>query len=825
MSKASGESKAKGIVVVHETSGVRQPFLRGMLTHELVQRGMEFEDAYATARAIRDQIADRDEITASELTDLVDERIERSFGPEFLSKTSVAIEPPMLRVTYDGEAQPFSRGLLAQSILATGLDHDRAYRRVLEIQEELLHDSVERIDSRSLARFVADFLDRSEGAGVGGRYRLLRRLGRLNKPLIVFAGGATGVGKSTLSLDLAPLLRVYRINSTDTIRQVMRMVFSPAMLPALHRSSYEPGGYLGEDFSQEALAAGFEEQATRVCVGVRAVVERAISENLSVFVEGVHLLPPLVPFADLAGAAYQVMILLTTQDEEVHRSHFLARARVSRGRRSERYLDHFKAIRWQQELLLQRAEEHEIPLIDTADREGSTQQAVRLLTSLLERQVPWLAEAHRGPRFEPPPVLMLVIDGVADHPIRSLGGRTPLEAADTPTLDRLAREGICGLADPVVPGVVPDTAAGTLALFGQAPQSMNRGPIEALGADFSLQPGDIALRGNFATLDGRGWVMDRRAGRIRDSATELASALDRLEIPGLDGDQITVRVKPATEHRLAIVLRGQGLSSEIVGSDPGEAAPAGPPVNPHPLDPEDKAAIRTAGALTLFEQEARRVLKRHSVNRRRIKKGLPPANCVLTRGAGRAHQLPPIQPLDYPLKVACISGDRTVLGLARFLGARCISTPEMTANLDTDLKAKMKCAAKALESTDLVVVHVKGADIAAHDQRPDLKVAFLEDLDKALERLLKRFSSPLRVVIASDHTTYSESGRHGAEPVPVAIWGEGIRADEVQAFDERSASAGSLGRFPLQLLIDRVFQAEPTLDRPLSSRDLVATGS
>ena len=779
--------------------GERQPFLRGMVTHDLVQRGVPFAEAYALARALRDELFEHGEITTAELGDIVDQRLEETYGPDYARPDA----PPRLKVAYDGQSQPFSRGLLAQSLYAAGLDLDRAYRRVLDIQRALLEEGTDSIDSRELARRVAEILDRTEGREIGGRYRLIRSLRELPRPLVVFLGGASGTGKSTLSLELAPLLRIYRINSTDTIRQVMRMAFSPAMLPALHRSSFELGAEAHGDVNERAaVIAAFDEQATRVCVGVRAVVERSIAENTSVLVEGVHLLPPLVPFTDLSGAAYQLMLMVTTLDEEAHRSHLLSRAGLV-GRRASRYLEHFRAIRHQQDLLLERAEEQEIPLLDTTERERTAPRAARLITDLLEQRLPWLAAPESAPVELPAKGLLLVVDGLPDRPLRALAGRTPLEAANTPTLDRLAAEGRVGIADPVAPNVVPDTASGNLALFGQAPLAMKRGPIEALGAGLELSAEAIALRGNFATLDERGFVTDRRAGRIRAESAELAEALDRLAIA--EEPDVTIRVHAGTEHRVAIVLEGERLSSEIEGSDPGETAPPGPPLPPKARDPSDARAVRTAKILTAFEAEARKILRRHPLNLRRMREGRPPANCVLTRGAGRVHTLEPLAVGGASFRLACVSGDRTVLGIARAVGAETLHDDSMTANLDTDLDAKLAAAAEALERSDLVVLHVKGADIAAHDRRPDDKLRFIEKLDRALGRFLEG-RSDLRLAIASDHATHSDSGGHGPEPVPVLLWGPGIPRGSVTSFCERTAPAGELQRFPLQLLIERLFE-------------------
>lgn len=808
------DKRRRGLLVV-SSAGSRQRFLRGVITHDLVQRGLDFDLAYAAANAVRLRVSDRDEVTTDEIRELIREFLADELGEEPPAGLLAPMRPVTERtVIYGGAPQPFSRGLLARSIYATGVDVDHAYRLIAELESSLQEEGILELTSEELARRVADLLEGFEGAEAARRYRLVRSLNRLPRPLVIYLGGASGTGKSTLSLELAPLLRIYRINATDSIRQVMRMVFSPEVLPAIHTSSFElappPGGWPGGDLPSaadpdfaEQLIAAFEEQARRVNVGIRALVERAVAEDMSILVEGVHLYPPLVPFPDLEGAAYQVPIILTTPDAETHRSRFLTRGRIGR-RRTERYLENFASIRIIHDFLLQQAEAHEVPLLDTTYEAPPAVAAVRLVTSLLERRVPGiLASADFAEELVP--ALLLVIDGLPDRPVRALGGRTPLEAARTPNLDRLAREGRCGLADPVAPGVVPDTAAGSLALFAQSPLAMKRGPVEALGASLELRHGDVALRANLTTLDADGQVIDRRAGRIRDEAAVLAEALDRLPLPGHLADEVEVRVKPATEHRLAIVLRGEGLSSAIQGSDPGETAGPGPPLTPRPVDPHDEKAVHTARVLTLFELEARKVLRKHPVNVKREAAGLPPANAILTRGAGTVHRLVPLEESGMPLSVACVAGDRTILGLAKWLGADTISKKGMTANLDTDLGAKMKAAVKALRSHDLVVVHIKGADIAAHDQRPDLKVAFLERLDRQLGELLERHSGPLRIAVASDHATLSESGQHAADPLPVLIWGAGVEADGVTHFAESAVASGALQRFPLQLLLGKLF--------------------
>ncbi len=810
MTKApDGSSRARSTTVVRDRRGGTHPFLRGMVTHDLVQRGVPFDDAYAVARSLKDRLADRGEIESSELDEMVDAEVARVLGAELaagLPSTAAPSEEPLI-VDRHGEERPFSRGLLARSLQAAGVHGDRSYRLAIEVQSELQGEGVQRVDHSELGRRVGDVLDEREGHGTAARYRIGRRLDALPRPLVIYVSGASGTGKSSLALELAPLMRIYQVNATDSIRQVMRMVFSAAILPGIHRSSFDAGALgLSSGNERQQAISHFEEQATRVCVGVRAVVERALAENISILVEGTHLLPGLVPFSDLDGGAYQLMLVLSTLDEDIHRSRFVHRGRVS-NRSTEHYLANFSAIRVVQDHLLDRAETAEIPILDTSNEGSVLHRAMRQLTGEIEQKIPWIAGSEEiTPAW---PVLYLVIDGMADQPVRALGGRTPLQAASTPVLDRLAREGVCGIADPIAPGVVPDTAAGSLALLGQSPMALARGPVEALGAGIRLQPGDIALRANFATLDEEGRVIDRRAGRIREGAPDLVAALQEIRLPADPEGEVEVLVGSSTEHRVALILRGDGLSPSVTGSDPGDAALLGPPLVPTPIDPEDVAAIRTARLLALVEKQARRILQAHAINRDRAERGLHEANVLLTRGAGRIHPLEAPAPRGRPLEFASISGDRTMPGLVGWMGGDTIREPGMTANLDSDVDRKFRRARKILSQYDFVVVHVKGADIAAHDRRPESKVEFLERVDAALGETLKRHPQPLRVVVAADHATLSESGQHSADPVPVLIWGEGVEADSVEVFDEVAAAAGRLERGPLQLLLGRAFESSP----------------
>ncbi len=402
------------------------------------------------------------------------------------------------------------------------------------------------------------------------------------------------------------------------------------------------------------------------------------------------------------------------------------------------------------------------------------------------------------------PRLLIIIDGMGDRPIVELADKTPLQAANLPVLDSLARNGQCGVADPVKRGIVATTVLGTLAILGYDPlkHSIARGVIEAHGSGMKIMPGDVAFRGNWATLDDQGKIVDRRAGRIREGTKELASSLSGIKI-----EDFTVEVGAGTEHRIAVVIRGTGLQDSLFGSDPGDQFHSGiKPRLPVALKQNDVKSVRTAKILNLFEQEARKVLTQHPVNLERVSKGLFAANAILTREPGQVHAFPKIKrPSGFGLSGVCISGDDTISGISRVTGLDVCKTPDMTANLDTDLKQKFVFASKLLSKYGVVVLHIKGCDIAAHNMEAQKKKEFLEKIDAELGRFLKKWKGKLRIAVTADHATWSKEGVHVDDPVPVLLHGQGISADSVKGFDEFQATVGKLGLFRLHKLWEMFF--------------------
>ena len=388
--------------------------------------------------------------------------------------------------------------------------------------------------------------------------------------------------------------------------------------------------------------------------------------------------------------------------------------------------------------------------------------------------------------------LMIILDGLGDRSCPELQGHTPLEAAATPNLNRLAHEGLTGLVDPLFPGVPVGTHTGTGVLMGLAPVDagrLARGPVEAAGIGLDLHPGEVVLRCNFATLNDEGeglGIHDRRAGRIREGTVELADRLQDMPL----GDGITGDLYPATHHRAVLRLRGAGLSARFTDTDPGSGLEGRGVQLARARDEDDTAATRTADAVNCFVREAYQRLTDHPVNLRREAEGLLPANGILTRSAGECGRLRNLVS-HVGLTAAVVAGEHTVEGLGRLFRFQTICEPGFTALPHTDLEAKLAATLRALESNDLVFLHIKGPDISAHDRDPIGKQACLERIDQMVGQLPR---SELVIGVTGDHSTDSNFGRHCGDPVPGLIAAPNGRRDLMGVFGESACMTGGLGR-------------------------------
>lgn len=387
--------------------------------------------------------------------------------------------------------------------------------------------------------------------------------------------------------------------------------------------------------------------------------------------------------------------------------------------------------------------------------------------------------------------LLIIADGMADRPLKELGWKTPLEVADKPSMDHLATVGVCGIMDPIAPGIPPGSDTAMLALLGYDALKVysGRGAFEALGWGVEVAEGDVCFRCNFATVDENLTVLDRRAGRIADAdASKLAESLKKVELSRKDAEFFFTNT---VQHRAALVLRGSKLSPAISDSDPETEGMKVREIKPLNNSPEAKLTVEILSELA---QKFHEVLKAHPVNKERVARGQPPANFILFRGAGT---LPKIKPLSqlYGMKAACIAVTSLIRGVCKAAGMQLLDVKSATGSVQTDYMAKAKAAVQALETNDFVMLHVKAPDIASHDGNAKQKVEVIEKIDKMLAYILNKTDlGETYVALTADHTTSCATRSHEGDPVPLAIMGPYVRGDDVDEFSERACAKGGLGR-------------------------------
>jgi 2,3-bisphosphoglycerate-independent phosphoglycerate mutase len=370
-------------------------------------------------------------------------------------------------------------------------------------------------------------------------------------------------------------------------------------------------------------------------------------------------------------------------------------------------------------------------------------------------------------RTSPSKIVLLIMDGIGGLP-HPKTGKTELESARRPNLNRIARDSLCGLIDPVGPGITPGSAPGHLAIFGYDPVKYNigRGVVEALGIDLELKPDDIAARGNFCTVDDKGIITDRRAGRLStEKNAELCRLLNNIAIGGAEISVLTVK-----EHRFVLILRGKALSPELIDSDPQL-----PGLAPRKIEALSPQAQRTAEIANEFVSQARSLLQ-----------GKAPANMVLLRGFSRRPDIPLI-PEIYKLKPAAIAIYPMYRGLARLVGMQVLPGGESITDQLNSLR-------RYYADYDFFFVHFKSTDARGEDGDFRAKVQAVEELDNALPSLLSL--DPEVLIITGDHSTPATLAAHSWHPVPFMLKSQWCRPDNVTEFSERACLAGGMGRFP-----------------------------
>lgn len=387
-------------------------------------------------------------------------------------------------------------------------------------------------------------------------------------------------------------------------------------------------------------------------------------------------------------------------------------------------------------------------------------------------------------RSTPSKIILMVIDGLGGLPLAGTG-KTELETANTPNLNKLAGQGACGLSYPIAPGITPGSAPGHLAVFGYDPVRFNigRGILEALGIDFDLQKGDVAARGNFCTVDDNGVVTDRRAGRLNTSKNaELCRLLEGIKLSG-----VQVLVRPVMEHRFVLVFRGPGLVAEVSDSDPqAEGKPA------RPMVAGSSSSQKMARAATQFADRAKELLAEQH-----------PANMVLLRGFSQHPDLPTMDKI-FKLRAGAIATYPMYRGLAKLVGMTVLKT-------GTTLQDELATLKENYGKFDFFFVHVKKADSAGEDGDFARKVKVIEEVDTAIPELLKM--GPDVFVVTGDHSTPAVLKSHSWHPVPLLLHSRWCRPNESTKFGERACSGGELGRIAATDIMPLAMAHAMKLDR------------
>jgi 2-phosphoglycerate kinase len=381
---ADGQSASLTRVRVGD-NGEHHPFMRGILVHSLTEQGLTFERGYEVAQAVWKRVHDREFVTKDELRVLVrglmaDSEGEDAFADPLRDQIGV--------IGKDGR-WPFNQGRLQQSLLAAGLKPLQAFEAVVEIERELRGRGDRRVERDTIRNMAGGILRRRFGENSANRYLAWRSFQNEDeRPVIILLGGTSGVGKSSLALEVARRFSIGRVLSTDSIRDVMRVMLSNDLVPTLHVSSFEAHTRLTGDVRDglDPVIEGFLEQSRTVCVGVRAVIERAIAEGTSTVLDGVSLVPGFFDLAEWQDRAHVFFLLAADEDRESLHGHLLARGHGRGTRASERYVRNFQEIFTIQENLLRRASLCAVPVVDVQDLEGAARKVVKHVVGQLHER-------------------------------------------------------------------------------------------------------------------------------------------------------------------------------------------------------------------------------------------------------------------------------------------------------------------------------------------------------------------------------------------------------------------------------------------------------
>ena len=391
-----GANMAKVSIKVSGTDP-SQPFLRGILTHSLIKRGVAFDDAYEVARKVKARLERGAtgkilEVERDTLRKLVEMEIESLLGPEYRDNFLKRRPSTDVTITSGSSTYPFSKGLLARSLTRAGVNPEDSYEMARQLEKEFVKQGRTEVSEDEMQKILRYKIVTTYGNHTAAFYDLALKMHNLDKPVIIYLTGAGGTGKSTLATELAARLGIMKTTGTDMVRQIMRIVFSEEILPSLYGSSFEPRNTTELDHLDvdNLVISNFVMQATKVCVGVKAVVQRAIDERMSIILEGVHLLPGLIQYEGLMDKAYHIPIVLGLIDQKEHKSRLGHRMT---SRKPGRYLKNFKKIRLIHDYFVEQAHTYDVDLINNIDYDVTMREMIQIT---LERLGEKVADEQKG---------------------------------------------------------------------------------------------------------------------------------------------------------------------------------------------------------------------------------------------------------------------------------------------------------------------------------------------------------------------------------------------------------------------------------------------
>ncbi len=402
-------------------------------------------------------------------------------------------------------------------------------------------------------------------------------------------------------------------------------------------------------------------------------------------------------------------------------------------------------------------------------------------------------------------IIYVLLDGVGDLPHPDLVGKTPLEAANTPNLDKIAKNGSIGQVISVGKGIAPESDIAVFNMLGYKflhSDYVGRGVIEAIGVGIDFKDGDLALRGNFSTLNDEGTIIDRRAGRHieREDVKEIAKEIENKI--NFSYPNSSVVVAPTIGHRVTVRIRTDGinLSSEITNTDPAYARVDGMGVAKAvgdfmriekclPLEESESSKI-TANLVNEFTEQSLQIMKESPINQKRGEANKKKLSCILLRDAGNKY--PDVTPINekYSMKFSCIVDMPVELGISDVLKMKAFEAGGLT-----DYEEKARVAAKAMETQNAIYVHLKGPDEFGHDGDAIGKTKNIEEIDRRFfKTLLENIdSSKVTILISADHSTPCINKGHSDDPVPVLVSGDFLKKDGTTRMTEEQAKKGSIG--------------------------------